>query len=299
MAPTKFDPAKDMPDLTGKIILITGGTAGIGAATLTALASHNPAHLLFTGRNTTAAATVISTITKIAPSTTTTFLPCDLSSLSAIHSTTASLLSTLSHLDILLCNAGVMALPPSLSPDGYEIQFATNHLGHALLIRRLLPSLLKSPAPRVILVSSESFRGAPAEGICFDTLKTPQDMPLGRWRRYGQSKLANLLYARELSRRVPGVLSFSITPGVVNTGMVKGASLWEKAVVYLTAKVQSVEEGTGNLLWAVGCKAEDVEGGAFYEPVGVRSHKETKASRDEEVVRRLWEWTEGELERWM
>jgi len=124
-------------------------------------------------------------------------------------------------------------------------------------------------------------------------------MLLGRWRRYGQSKLANLLYARELARRVPVVLSFSITPGVVNTRKVRGASLWEKAVVYLTARVQSVEEVTGNLLWAVGCEAEDVEGGAFYEPVGVRSQKETKASRDEEVAGRLWEWTKGELERWV
>ena len=66
-----------------------------------------------------------------------------------------------------------MALPTSLSPSGYEIQFVTNCLGHTLLIYRLLPFLLKSPAPRVILVFSESFRGAPAEGICFESLKIP------------------------------------------------------------------------------------------------------------------------------
>jgi len=195
-----------------------------------------------------------------------------------------------------------MALPPSLSPDGYELQFATNHLGHALLIKKLLPLMRKTTSPpgRVILVSSTTFRGAPKGGILFDKLKTPQDMRLGgRWLRYSQSKLANLLYARELARRVPEVLAFSITPGVVNTALVREASLLEKAVVYMTARVQSVEEGAYNLLWAVGVRDGEVERGAFYEPVGVRSRLESEASRDGKLAERLWEWTEGELERWM
>jgi NAD(P)-dependent dehydrogenase (short-subunit alcohol dehydrogenase family) len=217
-----------------------------------------------------------------------------------VSSTASSLLTTLPHLDILVCNAGIMALPPSLSPDGYEIQFATNHLGHALLIKKLLPLLRKSEDPRVILVSSESFRGAPADGILFDTLKTPQDMPLGRFRRYAQSKLANLLYARELARRVPEVLSFSVTPGVVNTAMVRETSFLEKAVVYLTTRVQSVEEGTWNLLWAVGVEKDEVEGGAFYGPgIGVKNEMGTKTRRDDSAAENLWEWTEGELEGWM
>lgn len=233
----------------------------------------------------------------ISPSIPITFLPADLSSLASITATTAPLLTSLHHLDVLLCNAGIMALPPSLSPDGYELQFATNHLGHALLIKLLLPLLLKSPDPRVILVSSTSFRGAPAPGILFDTLTTPQDMPFGRFRRYAQSKLANLLYAKELARRVPEVLAFSITPGVVNTGMVSGASVLEKAVVYLTSRVTSVEEGTWNLLWAVGVERGEVERGGFYEPVGVRSGMD--ATADGMVAERLWEWTEGELEKRM
>jgi NAD(P)-dependent dehydrogenase (short-subunit alcohol dehydrogenase family) len=197
-----------------------------------------------------------------------------------------------------------MAKPPALSRDGYEIQFATNHLGHALLVKKLLPLLLQSNPDhsdsRVVMVSSETWRGAPSGGIQFDRLNTTQDMPvMGRWLRYGQSKLANMLYARQLAKKVPGVLSFSITPGVVNTALVSESSLFTKAVVYLTNRVQTVEEGAHNLLWAVAASKDAIKPGAFYQPVGILSTLATKASEDEALAERLWEWTEAELERWM
>jgi NAD(P)-dependent dehydrogenase (short-subunit alcohol dehydrogenase family) len=198
-----------------------------------------------------------------------------------------------------MCNAGIMAKPPALSRDGYEIQFATNHLGHALMVRKLLPLLQKSSHPRIVMVSSTAWRGAPSGGIQFSKLNTTQDMPMGRWLRYGQSKLANMLYAKELAKRIPGILSFSITPGVVNTAMVSESSAFTKAIVYLTSKVQTVEEGTYNLLWAVTTPRETVRPGAFYEPVGLLSALATKASKDEALAERLWGWTEAELDKWV
>ena len=105
-----------------------------------------------------------------------------------------------------MCNAGIVAQPPSLATDGYELQFGINHLGHALLIRKFLPLLQKSSKegidPRIVILTSDVWMLHPKGGIVFDKLKTVQHFWLGGpWRRYGQSTLANLLYARELSRR--------------------------------------------------------------------------------------------------
>ncbi|KAK3901592.1 short-chain dehydrogenase TIC 32, chloroplastic [Staphylotrichum tortipilum] len=303
-----FNPTKDRLDVAGKVILITGGTAGVGAGTLIALARHEPAHLLFTGRNpTSAASTIARARASIPPSSSSsevpiTFIPADLASLSSVHSAAANLAATLPRLDVLVCNAGIMAAPPALSADGYELQFATNHLGHALLVHKLLPLLARTADARVVMVTSTGWRGAPPGGVQFDRLRTTQEMPvLGRWLRYGQSKLANMLFARELAARYPGVLAFSVTPGVVATGLVTELGVVDKALVYLPniGRVKTPEEGTHNLLWAVGVPKGEVKPGAFYEPVGRLSRMETKASRGPELAGKLWEWTETELKQWM
>ncbi len=283
---------------------IATGTAGVGAATVIELARHNPSQLIFTGRNATSAASTIASVHAAAPNLPITFLPCDLANLSSVATAATTLLTTLPRLDILLCNAGILAKPPALSTDGYEIQFATNHLGHALLTLKLLPLLERTAAlpgadVRLVVVSSTGWRGAPpGAGIVFDRLKTTQDMPvLGRWLRYGQSKLANMLWAREVARRYPRILAFSVTPGVVETGMVAGLGVVDKLLVYVpnAGRVRTVEEGAHNLLWAVGTPREGVERGRFYEEVGVLSKMESKASRDPTLGGRLWEWTETEL----
>jgi NAD(P)-dependent dehydrogenase (short-subunit alcohol dehydrogenase family) len=131
----------------------------------------------------------------------------DLTSLSSIKSSTPQL----TRLDLLMCNAGIMATPPSLSKDGYEIQFATNHLGHAMLIKQLLPTMLKTAEEprsdvRIVILTSMGWRAHPKAGIEFSTLNTTQDRAIfGGWVRYGQSKLANLVYAAELARRYPNI----------------------------------------------------------------------------------------------
>lgn len=285
--------------------LTAPGTAGVGSGTVIELARHSPAHLLFTGRNSKSAQATISSAQAAGPGVRVSFVSCDLANLASVKTAAERVLSDLTRLDVLVCNAGIMAKPAGLSRDGYEIHFATNHLGHALLAQKLLPLLDRTADSgadvRVVMVTSTAWRGTPPGGIVFDKLKTMQKMPLGRWLRYGQSKLANLLYARELSKRHPSILSFSLTPGVVETGLVTDLGLMDRALVYIPniGKVKTQEEGTHNLLWAISAPRDSIKPGAFYEPVGDLSRMETKASKDPELGDKLWNWTEMELEKWM
>lgn len=166
------------------------------------------------------------------------FVACDLASLASVKAAAEKFITEESRLDVLICNAGIMAQPPSLTTNGYEMQFGTNHLGHALLIQKLLPLLLQNSEGadvRIIIVTSIAFRMHPMGGIVFKDLKTPQDCgAFGSWIRYGQSKLANILYARELARRYPGITSFSVHPGMVNTGLLDTLSFTNRAFVYAT-----------------------------------------------------------------
>ncbi|GES64931.1 ab-hydrolase associated lipase [Aspergillus terreus] len=298
-----FNPDTDIPDLSGKVIFVTGGTSGLGAATVQNLAKHNPAHIYLSGRNANSASAVIQQVQDSGSSAKLTFLKCDLSSLASVKSAAEEFLAQESRLDILICNAGIMAMPPATTVDGYEVQFGTNHLGHALLIRKLLPLLTAAgdgDGGRLVILSSDAHAMHPRSGISFDTLKTTQDSGIGAsWVRYGQSKLANLLYARELARRYPAVSTVSIHPGVVRTGLADALSWQKRAFIYAmtigTMMMVSVEEGVLNSLWAATVRREALVNGAYYVPVGKLPKKLDAAAQDEALAARLWEWTEEAL----
>jgi NAD(P)-dependent dehydrogenase (short-subunit alcohol dehydrogenase family) len=122
-------------------------------------------------------------------------------------------------LDILMCNAGVMEVPTAEQINGIERHFVTNHLGHFLLTRRLLPQLTAAPQGRVVVVSSGAYKQAPASGIEFDNLSGERDYEPRK--AYGQSKLANYLFVRELARRLEGtrVTANALQPGVIMTNL--------------------------------------------------------------------------------
>lgn len=164
------------------------GTAGLGKESVEALAKHEPAHIYFTGRNATAAQAIISNIAENNPSVPLTFLEMDMGSLSTVKAA----MNRFAHdrLDILMCNAGIMASPAGLSKDGFEIQFAINHLGNAMVIQQLLPILNKTAEEpgsdvRMIALTSVGWRGHPRGGILFDELRTTQEGIAGSWIRYG------------------------------------------------------------------------------------------------------------------
>jgi len=298
-----FNPEKDIPPLTDKVILVTGGNAGLGKQAVLEYARHNPRLIWLATRSAQKANAVIDEIHKQVPNAPIQALELDLASFASIKSAAATVLSTSPRLDILMLNAGIMATAPGLTTDGYEIQFGTNHMGHALLTKLLLPLLLQTAAlnnktdVRVVSLSSHGHVYAAKPGIAFDTLKTRAE-PLGAIRRYSQSKLANVLWAAQLAARYPQLTVAAVHPGVVSTQLVERATgTWSafRALTRVAGRfvLTSVEQGVKNQLWA--SVGSGVVNGEYYEPVGVGGLASADG-KDEGLARRLWEWTEKELE---
>jgi NAD(P)-dependent dehydrogenase (short-subunit alcohol dehydrogenase family) len=234
-----------------------------------------------------------------------TFIPVDLASLTSIQDSSKQILTLLTKLDILICNAGIMAVPPDLTKDGYEIQFGTNFLGHALLIKLLLPLMLttaKQPGAdvRIVFLTSEGYAFHPSGGIIFQDLKTNQSKIglLGPWQRYGQSKLAMMLYARELAKRYgdQGILAISVHPGTFNTGLVSNLGWGQRTFITVTngGKFGDEKEMACNSCWGATSMRAGIENGGFYTPVGVRG-KKVRENENMELAGKLWEYTEKEL----
>ncbi|KAJ7497599.1 oxidoreductase [Mycena latifolia] len=294
-----FNPAIHIPDLVGKVIFVTGGTAGLGKQSIVALARKNPTHIYFSGRDADRAAALIAEVTADVPSAQLTFVKCNMSSLANVAEAAKEVVSKTERLDIMMCNAGVLA-PPALTEDGYEIQFGINHLAHALLVKLLLPTLLRTPDARVVVMTSQAFSGAPSGGIQFDKLRTTQSGFPASIFRYPQSKLANLLYAAELARRYPQITAVSVHPGVANTAMFLDAPWVEKLIIksiqmWKGEPIVSPEAGAFTQLWAATVAKSELVNGEFYVPVGVLG-KHSELSVDKELAAKLWDWTEKELE---
>ncbi|RSL61508.1 hypothetical protein CEP51_013621 [Fusarium floridanum] len=299
-----FDPDKDIPDLSGKVILVTGGNTGLGLETILQLAKHNPAHIYLGARSEEKGNKAIKEVQEKVPNAPPiTFLHLDLGSLESTKAAAALFRASSDRLDILVNNAGIMAVPEGLTKDGYEIQFGTNHVGHALLTKLLLPTLKATAATsssdvRVLFLSSVGEGMAPKDSYHLDKAKTT--MPhIGTWARYGQSKLANIHYNAALAKRHPDIKFISLHPGVVQTNLGDsfinsyGSLLGMVFRFVSNLMTVSVEKGALNQIWAA--TSQDVESGVFYHPVGVTG-KGSALSNNEKVQEQLWEWTEKELE---
>lgn len=252
-------------------------------------------------------------IQSLVPSAKLTLIEIDLASLSSVKAAATQFLSASNRLDILMNNAGIMAVPAATTVDGYEIQFGTNHMGHALLTKLLLPTLLQTAKEqhnnnnnasdvRVITLSSAFHSLAPGGGILFDTLHDATSTG-AEMTRYGQSKLANILYSKELARRYPAVTAVAVHPGYVHTGLsntMNDNHLLARVVTAVWGRFSGVDvdKGVKNQLWAATATRKGaVESGAYYEPVGKKSAGSAYA-RDGLLAGRLWDWTEGELRDW-
>jgi len=305
MSSQSFNPARDIPSLADKVIFITGGTAGLGAGTITELAKHEPAHIFFSGRNQKNADALVEKIRKTAPDVQLTFIKCDVSSLASVQEAAKAIQAHSQRLDVLFLNAGIMAVNAATSVDGYEIQFATNHLGHALLVKLLMPTLqetARSPGAdvRIINMTSVAHTQAPKMGIDFATLKSSQNglggmIPGGKWSRYGQSKLAQLLYSQELAKHHPEITSVSVHPGIIQTGLFDNMDFMTKLPT-MFYKQTPVAEGHYNQCWAATCPKSKLKNGEYYEPNGVVGQRKTKQARDTQLADKLWEWTQSQFE---
>lgn len=236
------------------------------------------------------------------------YLPLDLASFSSIADAANTFKSKEKRLDLLINNAGIMAVPYSLTSDGYEIQFGTNHLGHALLTKLLLPVMLetaKEPGAdvRIINVSSLGLWLAPSGGINWDQNLLEKQYTL---RRYGQSKLANVLFTRELAARYPQIKSVALHPGVIITDLY--ATLNKNPLLnfcfgalghiywLFPGGFKDAAGGALNQTWAATTQKEKLQNGGLYFPVG-RPMPDSRYSRDLGLAKKLWEWTDAEFEK--
>lgn len=196
-----------------------------------------------------------------------------------------------------------MAVPSTKTEAGFEIQLGTNHVGHFLFTKLLLPTLTKTAAEpgsdvRVISVSSEAQNLSPSFNTIISTDKLSASGP---WTRYGASKAANIMFAAELARRYPQLKAVSIHPGLILTELYSPGKKTNAFVRYGTSifgplLFQTTATGAHNQLWtAAGAKKADLVSGAYYTPVG-RVHEGNKWAKNAEYGKKLWDWTEAQLE---
>lgn len=198
-------------DLAGRLVVITGASAGIGQATAIELARRG-ATMVLACRSEARSAQVLNAIQTVGGNAS--FVLLDLADFASVREAARRILAIAGSIDILINNAGLAPPRGGVTKDGFELGFGTNHLGHFLLTVMLMPRLLTSGRARIVNVSSQAHYAAP--GIDFDAIRRPTRSITGL-REYEVSKLANVLFTRELSRRVGalGVHSYALHPGVV------------------------------------------------------------------------------------
>lgn len=290
--------ADDIMDLTGKTAVVTGANSGLGRETTRELA-RNGAHVVMACRNEQRADAARESIESDVPDASLEYRQLDLANLDEIAAFAVGYRTDHDSLDLLVNNAGVMAIPRQETADGFEKQFGVNHLGHFALTGHLLDRLRAGDDARVVTVSS----GAHRRGrIDFDDLHHVDDY--GKWRAYGQSKLANLLFAFELQRRLAAsgldVASLAAHPGYAATDLQyqgpKEEGSWLKLQFMRLANAliaQSPARGALPILYAA--TAEDVTPGSYYGPSGFLGSRGSPTevtpsarARDEQTARRLW-----------
>jgi NAD(P)-dependent dehydrogenase (short-subunit alcohol dehydrogenase family) len=254
-------------DLTGVQVLITGTSAGLGVETARALAARGAA-----------VAGVVRDVDRArraldeAEAADVTLHQADLASLSSIRSFTDRYLREHERVDVLIANAGVMACPKRATADGHELQFGTNHLGHFLLVNRLMPLLLAGAPARVVMLSSagHDFSDVSLDDPGFE--HTEYDP----WIAYGRSKTANVLFAVELDRRFRqrGVRAAALHPGAIITDL--GRHLTDETIGALIGarsdrviEFKTVPQGAATTVWAGFVADADMVGGRYCEDCAV------------------------------
>ncbi|MFD4640575.1 oxidoreductase [Lentzea sp. NPDC058436] len=278
----------DIPDQTGRTVLVTGANSGLGLRTAQVLAAKG-AHVLMGCRSVQRGETARQSVRGSAE-----VLELDLADLTSVRAAAEKV----EQLDVLINNAGIMAVPNGRTIDGFERQFGTNHLGHAALTWLLLPALRQRPGARVVTVSSLAHHYGYMDFADPNFDRRPYTLRGS----YGQSKLANILFARELERRAPDVTSIAAHPGLTVTELTNNMAEAHRSVVLrIGGRIshlfsQSVEMGALPQLYAA--TSPEAGGGQYYGPGGFnefRGHpttaKTSAAARDELAANRLWELT--------
>ena len=288
----------NIPDQTGRTVLVTGGNSGLGFHTCRLLAARG-ARVLLASRSPQRGRQARTEILRGLPDAQLETIDLDLADLASVRRCVENLRTDLDHLDILVNNAGVMAIPRQETVQGFERQFGVNHLGHFALTGALLPLLLETPGSRIVNVSSMAHRSG---RMNFSDLHGQRKYsPFGA---YAQSKLANLLFTLELQRRLGSIgavtICLSAHPGFAATNLQYAAarekgSRFELLVMRILNALlsQSAEQGALPQLYAAA--ATDVRGGDYIGPDGwmqmrglPKKHQAKETAYDQEAAQELW-----------
>jgi len=295
--------AADMPDQHGRMALVTGANSGIGFHQVLEL-TRRGAHVLLASRDADRGRIARAAVWEVVPAASIELVQLDLAELDSVRRLSREILERGVGLDLLINNAGVMAVPRrQATAQGFELQFGTNHLGHFALTGYLLPELLQRPGSRVVTVSSINHRMG---SISLADLQSNHGYR--PWRAYNQSKLANALFTLELDRRLRAVgartISVGAHPGYSRTELqYRGPRLGGRGITAmalgLITKVagQPAEQGALPVLRAA--TDPEAQGGDYYGPAGLgelrgspRKVRYAKKAHDAQLARRLWQASE-------
>ncbi len=288
----------NVPDQSGKVVLVTGANSGIGLEASRVL-SKQSAHVIMACRSIDKATRARAELEESHPNVSLEVLPLDLADFNSVKQAARQVLEDHKRLDILINNAGIMWVDLSRTAQGFEMQLGTNHLGHFALTGFLLPLLLETSDSRVVTVSSIGHKWG---SINFDDLNWERSY--SRFGAYFQSKLANLLFTFELQRRLAAAeentIALAAHPGGAYTNLAHGTPWWLKILTHGVAPFLAQSAAMGalpTLRAATDCEAQ---GGDYYGPGGRSEQKgypvkvgASELAHNEEVARHLWEVSEN------
>ncbi|KAF9524305.1 NAD(P)-binding protein [Crepidotus variabilis] len=290
---------EDIPDLTGRVVIVTGANAGVGKETAKALLAHN-AKVYIAGRNKDKVDAAIKEL-KEQTGHEAIFLKLDLGDLTSVKASAEEFLSKEKELHILFNNAGVMVPPHNqLTAQGYDLQFGTNILGHFHFTTLLLPALLAgtktSPDQKARVVNTSSMAAYFSSDIDFNAvIDGPPRKRTYISSLYGYSKLGNVLFANEFARRYgeQGIISTSVNPGNLKSDLQRHLSFFENFL--LKSILYAPSYGALTQLWA-GTSAEGLElNGQFLIPWARRTTRPPTAASNDKLAADLWTWCEEQI----
>ena len=293
--------AAQMPSQAGKTVLVTGANSGIGYQAALELARHG-AHVLLGCRSESKGAAALERLKREAPGAQAELALLDMASLESIRSFASAFNARGTALDVLVNNAGVMALRTrEQTRDGFERQMGTNHFGHFALTGLLLPALRRSAAPRVVTVASLAHRNGR-----IDLANLQSEKQYKPWDAYNTSKLANILFAKDLDRRARSagmnLLSVAVHPGISRTSIFEngpGGGDLKKKIVSLLAPIMLQDDAMGALPTEFAATMPGLQGGEYIGPDGLGEFKgypkvvQPRAQAlDETTAAALWQASE-------